>query len=170
MSNLTDILRDVAPTLATALGGPLAGAAVGFLSGKLGLSEKTVEAVQGAVAGIKAEDLVRMKQMDLDFQRFMAENGIKIDLAQIGVNQVEAASTNWFIAGWRPFCGWVGGIGLAYVAIIEPIARFVAQVIFAYTGGFPAIDTTVSMQVLCGMLGLGALRTWEKGKGAEGNR
>ena len=46
---IVDLIRSVAPTIATALGGPLAGAAVGFLSNKLGLSENTVEAVQNAV-------------------------------------------------------------------------------------------------------------------------
>ena len=118
---IVDLIRSVAPTIATALGGPLAGAAVGFLSNKLGLSENTVEAVQNAVAGMKPEDLVKMKQLDLDFQKFMAENNIKLDLAQLDVNKEEAKSTNWFVAGWRPGIGWVCGFALAYVAVLEPI-------------------------------------------------
>ncbi len=167
---IVDLIRSVAPTIATALGGPLAGAAVGFLSNKLGLSENTVEAVQNAVAGMKPEDLVKMKQLDLDFQKFMAENNIKLDLAQLDVNKEEAKSTNWFVAGWRPGIGWVCGFALAYVAVLEPIVRFFAQVVFSYGGEFPIIDTTITMQVLLGILGLGAMRSTEKIKGAEGNR
>lgn len=167
MSGLTDILKAVAPTIATALGGPLAGAAVSFLSSKLGVP---AEVVEQTVAGMGPADLVKLKQMDYEFQRNMAEIGIKLDLAQLDVDKAEAASTNWFVAGWRPFVGWVCGSGLAYVAILEPLARFAAQVGFQYTGAFPAIDTTLTMQVLLGMLGLGAMRSVEKVKGAERNR
>lgn len=82
--------------------------------------------------------------------------------AQIDVNQVEAASANWFVAGWRPAVGWICGFALAYSAIIEPIARFIATVCFGYTSSFPVIDTTITMQVLFGLLGLGALRSVDK--------
>lgn len=90
--------------------------------------------------------------------------------AQIAVNTEEAKSTSLFIAGWRPMVGWCGAFGLAYVAFVEPIARFVAQVGFGYSGPFPIIDTTITMQVLFGILGLGGLRTFEKTRNAEGNR
>ena len=87
--------------------------------------------------------------------------------AQTDTNKIEAASNSVFVAGWRPFCGWIGGCGLAYAAIIEPTARFVATVMVGYTGDFPAIDTTVTMQILFGMLGLGAMRSYDKAKGVE---
>lgn len=85
--------------------------------------------------------------------------------AQIGVDQVEAGSSSLFVAGGRPFVIWVGGLGLAYAAILEPLARFVAAVGFHYTGAFPAIDTSITMQVLFGVLGLGALRSYDKKQG-----
>lgn len=87
--------------------------------------------------------------------------------AQTDTNKVEAASNNVFVAGWRPFCGWVGGAGLAYSAIIEPVARFVSTVYFGYTGSFPVIDTTITMQILFGLLGLGAMRSYDKKQGTE---
>lgn len=162
MSGLTDILKAVAPTIATALGGPLAGAAVSFLASKLGVDPAIVEQT---VAGMGPADLVKLKQMDYDFQTEMAKIGISIDLAQISVNQEEAKSTNWWVAGGRPFILWVCGVAFAYVAIIEPIARFVAQVLYQYAGPFPAIDTTLTLQVLGGLLGLSGLRSVEKVKG-----
>lgn len=98
----------------------------------------------------------------------MQQNGeLAIITTQTDTNKVEAASGSVFVAGWRPFCGWIGGCGLAYAAIIEPTARFVATVMVGYTGDFPAIDTTVTMQVLFGMLGLGAMRSYDKAKGTE---
>lgn len=102
----------------------------------------------------------------------LAQLAAETDLAkmQIAVNVEEAKSGSLFIAGWRPMVGWCGALGLAYVALIEPVARFVAQVGFGYTGAFPVIDTTVTLQVLLGILGLGGMRTFEKSKNVEGNR
>ena len=36
------------------------------------------------------------------------------------------------------------------------------DVLFDYTGSFPVIDTTVTMQILFGMLGLGVMRSYDK--------
>ena len=166
MSGLTDILKSVAPTLATALGGPLAGAAVSFLSSKLGIDPAVV---QQTVAGMTPDQLVKMKQLDLDFQKEMAEIGIKIDLAQIEVNKAEASSSSLFVSGWRPAVGWVSGIGLAYASILEPLARFIAKVGFGYSGAFPQLDTGLLVTILAGMLGLAGMRSVEKVKGAQGN-
>lgn len=84
------------------------------------------------------------------------------DLAQIDVNKEEAKSENLFVAGWRPAAGWVGVAGMAYAGIVEPMAQFVAKVGFGYSGVFPEVNTEVSLQVLLGLLGLGALRSWDK--------
>ncbi len=86
-------------------------------------------------------------------------------LAQIAVNAEEAKSTNWFVAGGRPAVMWICALALAYAAIIEPIGRFIAKVWFGYLGDFPVIDTNITMQILFGILGLGAFRSFEKSKG-----
>jgi len=166
MSGLTDVLKSVAPGIATALGGPLAGMAAGWLASKLGVPP---EQVQQTLAGMTADQLVKMKEMDLDFQKFMADNNIKLDLAQIEVNKQEASSLNLFVAGWRPAVGWICGAGLAYATILEPLGRFVAQVGFHYTGPFPALDTALLVTTLGGILGLGTMRMNEKIKGVAGN-
>lgn len=89
---------------------------------------------------------------------------------QLEINKEEAKSTNWFVAGARPFIMWGCGLAMLYAALFEPLMRFVAQVVFAYTGAFPAIDTSLTTQILLGILGLGGMRTVEKLKGTEGNR
>ena len=83
---------------------------------------------------------------------------------QLDINKEEARSQSVFVAGGRPFAIWVGGAALAYASIIEPIARFVAVVCFGYFGDFPVIDTTITMQVLFGLLGLGVMRSVDKRK------
>ena len=84
---------------------------------------------------------------------------------QVEINKVEAASPSLFVSGGRPFVIWVCAFALAYASVIEPIARFVAKVGFGYDGDFPVIDTELTMQVLVGVLGLGAYRSFEKVKG-----
>jgi hypothetical protein len=86
-------------------------------------------------------------------------------LGQLDVDKVEAASPNVFVSGWRPYIGWICGTSLAYAGLIEPISRFLAQVVFHYMGAFPVLDTTITLQVLLGLLGLGTLRTYEKKNG-----
>jgi len=119
-----------------------------------------------AAAAAAQLELLKMQQNG-DLAQLAADT----DLAklQIQTNIAEAAG-NWFTAGWRPCIGWVCGAGLAYAALIEPFARFIAKVGFGYTGEFPVIDTNLTMQILMGMLGLGAMRSIEKINGAEGNR
>lgn len=97
----------------------------------------------------------------------LAQLAAETDLAkgQLEINKVEAASSSLLVSGGRPFIIWVCGFSLLYAAILEPIARFVATVILHYTGGFPAIDTAITLQVLFALLGLGGYRTFEKTKG-----
>lgn len=95
------------------------------------------------------------------------QNQYQLILGQLEINKVEAASASLFVSGWRPAVGWVCVAGMAYVAILEPLARFLAVVGFAYTGVFPVIDTTITSQILFGILGLGAARTVEKIKGVS---
>ena len=102
----------------------------------------------------------------------LAQLASETDLAKLQIHTIveEAKSTNWFVAGWRPGIGWVCGAGLAYAALIEPFARFIAKVWFGYTGEFPVISTDLTLQILMGMLGLGAMRSVEKIKSSESNR
>lgn len=87
---------------------------------------------------------------------------LQASLGQLEINKIEAGSASLFVAGWRPWVGWVCGVALAYAAIIEPIARFVSAVIFGYTGVFPVIDTEITLQILLGLLGLAGMRSYEK--------
>jgi hypothetical protein len=91
---------------------------------------------------------------------------VQLLLGQINVNAAEANHKSIFVAGWRPFVGWVCGFGLLYASVIEPLMRFIAT-LNDYTGTFPVLDTTITMQVLLGMLGLGLMRTKEKEKGTH---
>jgi len=88
------------------------------------------------------------------------------NLAQLEVNKSEAAHKSIFVAGWRPFVGWVCGVSLAYHFIVAPLLQFG----FALSGmeqELPEFDFSQLSTVLMGMLGLGGLRTFEKMKGVS---
>ena len=87
--------------------------------------------------------------------------------AQIDVDKAEAANANMFVAGWRPFIGWVCGVGLLTQFLINPFATFIAA-LFKHPIVFPALDLGTLLTLLFGMLGLGGMRTYEKVQGAPG--
>lgn len=171
---MDELLKTLAPSIASFLLGPIAGAGVKagitFLADKFGATEQTKEGILQTIQGMTPADLLKAKELDYEFQEFCKKNDIQIQLAQISTNTEEAKSTNWFVAGWRPAVGWICVLSLFYAAIAEPFIRFVATVLFGYGGSFPVVDTNTTMQVLFGMLGLGAMRTYEKKTDSEHKR
>ena len=73
---------------------------------------------------------------------------------QLEINKVEAAHKSLFVAGWRPAIGWVCMLGLLYNTIIANVLSIWIEV--------PEVDTTLLVPVMMGMLGLGAMRPYEK--------
>lgn len=97
-------------------------------------------AEQRAAAASKMQDLVA-----------------QIAAAQSATNTAEAANASLFVAGWRPFIGWVCGFGFVY-SIIQPALHL------------PPGDMTNLIAILGGMLGLGTMRTAEKIGGVPTSR
>lgn len=88
--------------------------------------------------------------------------------AQSDVDKVEAASTSVFIAGWRPYVGWVCGTGLAISCIVAPLFTWLAA-LAGHPVTFPALNDPLLQSTLAGMLGLGHItRTVEKIQGVVG--
>ena len=82
---------------------------------------------------------------------------------QTKINTVEAQHRTLFVAGWRPFIGWICGVALAYNFVIRDLFIWVTKT----TEAPPALQMDHLMTVLLGMLGLGGLRTYEKIKGKD---
>jgi hypothetical protein len=89
--------------------------------------------------------------------------------AQIEVNKEEAKSSSMFVAGWRPAVGWICATGMGFNFIIVPLGGFVCAVA-GVDISFPTLDLSEMMPVLMGMLGLGAMRSFEKTKGVARER
>ena len=90
----------------------------------------------------------------------------KVVQGQIAVNQAEAGSQSLFVAGWRPFVGWICGFAFAFKFILGPLIAM-ALTAAGHPIVLPVMDFTEMSTILFGMLGLGALRTVEKVKGVQ---
>ena len=87
----------------------------------------------------------------------------QLALAQVQLNANEATHASIFVAGWRPFIGWIGGFVLMFNYIVFP---------FSTALGFtlPTLDLNSMMPIILGMLGVAGARTYEKVKGVARNK
>ena len=85
----------------------------------------------------------------------------EIAKGQMAINQVEAAHKSLFVSGWRPFIGWTCGLGMFGNFITIPFSNFVLALL-ELDIVIPLVPLETMMPVLMGMLGLGAMRTFEK--------
>ena len=97
----------------------------------------------------------------------MEQNGeLKLLMGQLEINKEEAKSNSMFVAGWRPFVGWICGLALCWHYLLLPLFLYV-NVLLGLDVTPPAFDLGDLIVVLGGMLGLGGLRTFEKFKGVQ---
>jgi hypothetical protein len=88
---------------------------------------------------------------------------MKPSLAQIELNKVEAGHRSIFVAGWRPFIGWVCGFALFWHFILFDLLTWVTVNFFPHVTELPELTGTETLvTVLLSLLGLGAMRTVEK--------
>ena len=75
----TTVLKSIAPTVATALLGPLGGVAVSALGNVLGVSEATQDKIADVIksAGMTPEHITALKQLELEYQNTEKERGFK---------------------------------------------------------------------------------------------
>ena len=85
----------------------------------------------------------------------------EIAQGQMAINEVEAANSNLMVSGWRPFIGWTCGLGMFGNFITIPVSNFVLALL-ELDIVIPLVPLETMMPVLMGMLGLGAMRTFEK--------
>tara|TARA_R100001163_G_scaffold64436_1_gene58674 strand:- start:2337 stop:2735 length:399 start_codon:yes stop_codon:yes gene_type:complete len=124
----------------------------------MGIAESVV-----GVAGKVLDKFVEDKDLKAKLDHELKTAFHSANLAQIEVNKQEAAHQSLFVAGWRPFVGWVCGIALAYHFVLAPFLLFVFSV-YGLEQELPEFDFSQLSTILMGMLGLGGLRTYEKMK------
>jgi hypothetical protein len=90
-------------------------------------------------------------------------------LAQLQVDTAEAANKSIFVAGWRPAVGWVCSAAFGYAFVVQPLLQFTLIIFHAHfdPAQLPKLDLNTMLPVLLGMLGLGAMRSYDKTQGTD---
>ena len=78
---MNDLLKTLAPLLGSAIAGPFGGIAASFLADKLGVPEKTVQAVTDAISSDKMtpDQVAQIKLAEIEFKKWMGDNALKQD-------------------------------------------------------------------------------------------
>lgn len=128
-----------------------------FLAAALPLVDKLVDRIPDPAAKERAK---------LEMQADLLSALVEESKGQAEINKVEAAHQSIFVAGWRPAIGWVCAAGFAWTFLLHPMLSWLL-----YTSGvstpLPEIDHNILMELTMGMLGMGALRSFDKWKGSS---
>lgn len=113
-------------------------------------------------AAAKAKyELIKLEQ---DGQLAELNAMVELNRQQAQTNTAEAQHRSLFVAGWRPAVGWCCALGVFWHFVGYPLALFFAATA-GYDGVIPELDTSVLLELIFAMLGMGGLRTYEKLKG-----
>lgn len=138
---------------------------MGILGGILGDLIKPIT----DIVGKSVVDKDKVRQIELEMRKIVDQADARYHeelMGQIEVNKQEAAHASIFVAGWRPFIGWVGGVGLGYNFVLAPFIEFVARA-QGYVGNLPTPNSSELMTLVLSMLGVGAMRSFDKVKGTS---
>jgi hypothetical protein len=150
MNDLLGLLKGIAPTLATAVAGPLGGMAVSALASKFGVSD-TVESVAKAIAG-DPQAAQKIAEIELEFAK-LAADAMKNEDNNVSTRwSADMASDSWLSKNIRP---------------MSLVAIFIGYFLFAMMSAFGlnANEAYVTLLGQWGMLIMGAYfggRTVEK--------
>jgi hypothetical protein len=130
-----NVIKTLAPTIATVLGGPLAGGAVTALENVFGITAKPdastddrQSALAAAISGATPEQLAAMRKADQDYQLAMTQAGFKNveTLASLAVQDRASAramqiSTKSFTAPFLALFVTLGFFGVLAVMMFYPL-------------------------------------------------
>ncbi len=129
---------------------------MGFLSKLIGgAAASPIEAIGKVVTGVWGDKGEKMTHAEV-----MAKLAQQPAMAQVELNKVEASHRSMFVAGWRPFLGWICGLGLANAFLLNPFIGWLSP-----DATVPDVPTEIMMELVVAMLGLAGLRTYEKLQG-----
>ena len=100
---------------------------------------------------------------EAEFLKMAMDGELKQTIAQLEINAREAAHPSIFVAGWRPFFGWSGGVGFVYATVGQPLLAWWAAIKGWPTP--PTLNLDLLWAVITGLLGIAGMRSFEKTKG-----
>jgi hypothetical protein len=101
---------------------------------------------------------------ELEIKNQLMQAAIQESQNQAEINKNEASHSSVFVAGWRPAIGWVCAFGFAWQFALLPLTNWIIT-LAGVSVLLPELDTESLYSLTMGMLGMGALRSFEKWKG-----
>jgi hypothetical protein len=142
------LVRTVAPSIATAFGGPLAGMAAQAVSNAiLGKPDGTEEEISMALATAKPETLLALKKAEYEFQKFAKE--AEIDLERIGAEDRASARKREIAVkdkapGRLAFASFAGFFGILALLIFIEIPETGRDPLLIMLGALGSIVTGIT--------------------------
>jgi|TARA_R110000822_G_scaffold89974_1_gene208183 uncharacterized membrane protein YeaQ/YmgE (transglycosylase-associated protein family) len=137
-SNIKNLIGSMAPTLGSALAGPMGGTAAKMIADVLGC-ETTPKAIERAISEATPEQLLEVKKVETDFEIQMQK--LEVDVFALEVKDVQDArnkfSKDWtsrimalFVVG-----GFMGYIFLVTIQPPEQNSEALINLVLGYLGG-----------------------------------
>ena len=147
-TDVASVVENLAPTIASVIGGPLAGTGVSALERLFGLTPEPsasttdrMNTVAASIAGATPEQLASMRKADQDYAVAMAQAGFKDTetLASLKVQDVVSAramqTTNKSVVpAWLTFVITIGFFGLLIGLFCFPVPEASKALIYSATG------------------------------------
>ena len=135
---LKGVIGAVAPTIGTALGGPMGGMAANMVSQALGCNNNPKD-IEKAVQNATPEELAELKKVDNDFEIKMKE--LDIDLFALETADIQNArstfSKDWTskVIGVLIICGFLGYIFTVTLMPPDANSDTIVSLVLGYLGG-----------------------------------
>lgn len=119
MDKLMSLLTSIAPTIVSALGGPLAGVAVSAIAKAIGVDGASLEQISKTVSDgkVSADQLAELKKLELQYQNEEKERGFKYSELEFKDHdsarqmQISTHSTTPAVLTYMITCGFFGVLG-----------------------------------------------------------
>lgn len=125
------------------------------------MMKSTISDAIGNVVNRLVPDKNAAERARLDMEKSVFDAIVIGNQSQAEINKAEAQNPNVFVSGWRPFIGWVCGLGLLYQFLLSPILPWVINASGGNVPPMPGLDGTLG-ELVVAMLGLGLLRSGDK--------
>jgi len=140
---IKNVIGAIAPTLATGLGSPIAGAAASMIAEALGCSPNP-KSIEQAMASATPEQIVQLKKIDKDFEIKMKE--LDVDLYSIQTKDIQDARDK-FSNDWTPkfiaALTMLGFIGYIFYITIFPVSDASDDIVMLAVGSLTAASSVV---------------------------
>ena len=140
---IKNVIGAIAPTLATGLGSPIAGAAASMIAEALGC-QPNPKSIEQAMATATPEQIVELKKVDKDFEVKMKE--LDVDLYNIQTKDIQDARDK-FANDWTPkfiaALTMLGFIGYIFYITIFPVSDASDDIVMLAVGSLTAASSVV---------------------------